>query len=264
MKAICRFAASSLGGLTVCCSLLSAQIRPPAKAGPAGPSGDERVLLDAANRERAAKHLSVLRWDDKLARAAREHAQWMARMDAISHQFPGEPGLSDRVTRAGVKFTLVAENVGDAENALELHDAWMHSSGHRANLLEADSNSVGIAVVVRHRLIFAVEDFARIAPHISLDEQEHRVGALLEVRGLRIERTTGPVRQTCSLSRGVAPGLKPKYLFRYLTPDITVLPDQLVDELATRRDTYHVAAVGACAPSDSEGFDGYRLAVLLY
>lgn len=258
MSSMCGFALLLLSGLTAFSASLPAQTRAP------GPVGDERVLFDAANRERTARHLSPLRWDEKLARAARDHALLMARMGAISHQFSGEPGLSTRVSRAGVNFTFVAENVGDAGNAAELHDAWMKSSGHRANLLEAKSNVVGIAVAQHDDLIYAVEDFARVVTKISLEEQEHRVSALLEVHGLRILETTGAVRRTCALSRGVAPGLHPRYLFRYLTVDIAILPDQLLGELKKNGDRYQSAAVGACPASESGGFTGYRLAVLLY
>jgi len=258
MKSHSRFAALILGGLTALCSPL------PAHARPAGPTGSERILFDSANRERAARHLPTLQWDDNLARAARDHALLMARARAIYHQFPGEPDLSVRLSRAGVHSSLAAENVGNASDAPELHDAWMKSSGHRANLLDSKADAVGIAVVERGGLIYAVEDFAHIFTPISLEEQERRVGAQLAARGLRLIETTSSVRRTCALSRGVAPGLHPQYLFRYLAVDIAVLPDQLLDELARHAGQYHSAAVGACPASDSGGFEGYRLAVLLY
>jgi len=258
MKSHSRFAAVVLGGLTALCASL------PALARSAGPAGDERILFDSANRERAARHLPTLQWDDNLSRAARDHALLMARSHAISHQFPGEPDLFSRLSRAGVHSSLAAENVGNASDAPELHDAWMKSSGHRANLLDSKADAVGIAVVERGGLIYAVEDFAHIFTPISLEEQERRVGAQLVARGLRLVETTSSVRQTCALSRGVAPGLHPKYLFRYLTVDIAILPEQLVDELASHGGQYHSVAVGACPASEPGGFDGYRLAVLLY
>lgn len=258
MKIAGRFAAIALGGLTAFCAPLSAKSRP------AGPAGDERVLFDAANRERAIRHIPVLHWDEKLAQAARDHALLMARNRDVSHQFPGEPGLSSRVSHAGVKFSFVAENVGDADNAADLHDAWMKSPGHRANLLEARVDSLGIAVVAIKGLIYAVEDFANVLPLLSLEEQERRVSALLKARGLRRLETTAAVRSTCALSHGVDLGLRPKYLFRYLTADIGVLPPELLDELAKHRGEYHSAAVGACAASQPGDLTVFRIAVLLY
>jgi hypothetical protein len=256
MRTTARIAAILLAGLTVPGVLVRAQ------SGATGPQGGERVLFDAANRERLARHLPALRWDAALARAARDHALLMARRNAISHQFPGEPGLSARVSQAGARFSVVAENVGDAGNAQELHDAWMKSSGHRANLLDSKVNSVGIAVVERNGLIFAVQDFARLTDALSLNEQERQVGQLLAARGLRLLNTTSEARKTCALDRGVLPGKHPKYLFRYLTAEIHELPDELLSELGTGR--YQSAAVGACDASSDDGFAGYRLAVLLY
>src|SRR5208282_1761609 len=251
-----RVAIILLAGLTVLSGSLLAQ------PGDAEPQGGERVLFDASNRERAARRLPALRWDATLARAAREHALLMARTGAISHQFPGEPGLSTRISQAGARFTLVAENVGDAESVQNLHTAWMKSPPHRANLLHPEVDAVGIAVAERNGLLFAVEDFARLIPSLSLDEQERRVGELLAARGLRLLDTTGDVRRTCALDHGAAPGQRPKYLFRYLTAEIRELPDQLLAELRTGR--YQFAAVGACDAANDSGFSGYRIAVLLY
>ncbi len=256
MRVTARIATILLAGLTALPAYICAQ------TGSTGPQGSDRVLFDAANRERVARRLPVLRWDAALARAAREHALLMARTGAISHQFPGEPGLSSRLSQAGARFTLIAENVGDGESALQLHDAWMNSPPHRSNLLDSKVDAVGIAAVERNGLMYAVEDFAHLAAALSLDEQERQVRALLAARGLRLLDTTSDVRRTCALDHGAAPGQRPKYLFRYLTPEIRELPDQLLAELRTGR--YQSAAVGACdAPNDS-GFTGYRIAVLLY
>ncbi len=62
------------------------------------PTGNvaEQYLLNAANQERAARGLQQLRNDPVLARAARFHALQMAQHAGISHQFPGEPELSER------------------------------------------------------------------------------------------------------------------------------------------------------------------------
>src|SRR5208283_4041950 len=143
-----------------------------AQTGDTGPEGSDRVLFDAANRERAARRLPQLRWDAALAHAARDHALLMARTRTISHQFPGEQGLSNRLSQAGARFTLAAENVGDAVSAQELHDAWMRSPPHRANLLHPEVDAVGIAVVERNGLFWGVQDFGRMVPNLSFEEQE--------------------------------------------------------------------------------------------
>ena len=110
------------------------------------PSAEEKLLLDATNRERAAAGLQALRWNDALAAAARQHAQLMAGENVLSHQLPGEPPLDQRAAQAGAKYAMVAENVAVGPDPEEIHDGWMHSPGHRRNILNAELTAIGIAV----------------------------------------------------------------------------------------------------------------------
>ena len=103
----------------------------------------------------------MLKWDAALAAAALRHAQEMAKHQSISHQFPNERSLPARATKAGARFTSIAENVAQAPTAAELHRLWMSSSAHRANILDKDMNSVGIGVAQRNGNMFAVEDFSK-------------------------------------------------------------------------------------------------------
>jgi uncharacterized protein YkwD len=124
-------------------------------------SSAEFHLLNAANQERKANGLAPLQWDEKLAAAARSHAREMAKRNASSHEFPGEDSLPVRVTKAGVQFSAIAENVADAPSVARIHDLWMHSPGHRANILDKEMDSLGVGVVERNGQYFAVEDFAK-------------------------------------------------------------------------------------------------------
>lgn len=124
-------------------------------------SSAQRQLLAATNREREARGLPALRWNEALAEAARRHDQIMMEHQTISHQFSGEPSLPTRVTRVGVHFSALAENVAEAPDAREIHSLWMHSPGHRANILDRDMDSIGIAVAERNGEFYAVEDFAK-------------------------------------------------------------------------------------------------------
>jgi uncharacterized protein YkwD len=175
----------------------------------------ERVLFDAANRERAAQGLMLLRWDDALANAARDHALLMAQRNSLSHQFAGEAALQDRARVAGARFTEIAENVAQGPAADVIHSSWMHSPPHRANLLDPGLTAIGIAVVgtASHDgagsagngagsrpndyggrdsgMLFAVEDFSQSVANLSLGEQERLVGAALAVRGLQVVNFNG-------------------------------------------------------------------------
>ena len=127
-------------------------------------SSSEQALFDAANRERAARRLAPLKWNPALASAARAHAQKMARENTLSHQFPGEMDLGTRVRLAGVRFRAVAENVAQGPSAASIHTQWINSPPHRANLLDPELDSIGIAVAEGQGQLFAVQDFSQANP----------------------------------------------------------------------------------------------------
>src|SRR5580698_2971459 len=154
------------------------------------PTANEKLLLDATNRERAAAGLQPLQWDDALAAAAREHAQLMVQENVLSHQLPGEPSLEQRVAQAGAKYAMVAENVAVGPNPEEIHEGWMHSPGHRMNILNADLTAIGIAVMRGTNGLFAVEDFSRQVADLNLMQQEEKVISLLNATSLQTVEAT--------------------------------------------------------------------------
>jgi hypothetical protein len=236
-----------LGALV--CAAIRAQMRT---------SRDEQLLFEDVNRERAARDLPLLRWDPSLAKAAHAHAERMTEERQISHQYPGELSLEARTIGAGARYRTVAENIGIGQTAAELHDGWMHSPGHRANILDARSNSVGIAVIARDGEIFAVEDFSEAIANLTLEQQEQKVAALLRAAGIRANSDSADARKSCSV-KGYTGSGRPKFAANFSTPDLSRLPEDLEREI--KSSSYSAAAVGACA-ADEMG--RYRLAVLLY
>ncbi len=222
----------------------------------------EQTLLQLANRERTAQGLAALKWSAPLAQAAHEHVIRMAQQNTLSHQLRGEPGLADRATGAGARFTSVAENVAEGSSVEGIHREWMNSAPHRANLLDPQLDSVGIAVADRNGTLFAVEDFSREVDNLSIGEQEDRVGAQLQKRGLRLLNYADDARRSCTLDNGYAGSHVPSFVLHYATPDLATLPDMLKQRIHTGK--YHSAAVGACPSGGKYGFSSYRLAVLLY
>jgi uncharacterized protein YkwD len=122
----------------------------------------ERQIFEAANQARRAQGLARLKWDPSLARAARQHANNMARENALSHQLPGEPNMAVRASRAGLYFISLSENVAQGPDADNISDQWVRSPQHRQNLLDPDMNAIGIGVAERNGEVFAVEDFAKV------------------------------------------------------------------------------------------------------
>jgi hypothetical protein len=226
----------------------------------------EQYLLSAANQERAARGLSILHRDPQLAHAAAGHAREMAAHGTISHQFAGEPELTDRGASAGVPFSEISENVGEAPSVVTIHTMWMHSEHHRTNLLDPAIDSAGISVVARNGELYAVEDFARTVRAVRLNQQESAIASLVARQssisiGDRPELVSA-ARQTCAMSTGYAGTRKPWFVMRFTSDSLNQLPEQLKTKLATGR--YREAAVGACSSSERSAFTSYNFAVLLY
>jgi uncharacterized protein YkwD len=222
----------------------------------------EQYLLAAANEARANQGLSPLRFDPVLAEASAVHAREMANHDAISHQFDGEPELATRAANAGVHFSEIAENVGEAPTSPIIHDLWMHSPGHRANLLDPNVDSIGIAVISRDNQLYAVEDFASSVQTLTLNQQEHTVAGVLSKTGMKVAETTNDARQTCMMSSGYAGPRQPWFIMRYTASSLNEIPSQLKVRLSTGK--YHQAVVGACPTNRKTPFTAYNIAVLLY
>ena len=226
------------------------------------PTVAEQYLQSAADQERAALHLPPLRRDPALVQAALAHARLMVAHNGISHQFPGEAELSDRAAAIGARFSVISENVAEGNSPAGIHEAWMHSPGHRRNLLDPRVDAVGIAVVSRDGQLFAVEDFERTVQHLSLAQQEASVAALLAPYGVSVLPTSAEARRTCAMEDGFSGGRRPMFIMRFSGGDLDRLPQVLTAHL--RSGHYSEAVVGACPAGGSSPFTSYNIAVLLF
>jgi uncharacterized protein YkwD len=134
------------------------------------PSKAEKRIFELLNLERKEAGLKPLEWNQNAAVAARAHARLLADNRDMSHQFPGEPALRERLTATTVRFTSAGENVAKADDPDEVHLALMGSPGHRANILGADYTAVGVGVVERDGRLYVAQDFIRLVP-VYTEEQ---------------------------------------------------------------------------------------------
>jgi uncharacterized protein YkwD len=224
------------------------------------PSAEEKSLLDDANRERAAVGLQPFKWDDALAAAARQHAQVMASQNLLLHQCLNELPVDQRAAQAGAKFSMIAENIAVGPNPETIHDGWMHSIGHRKNILNPDITAIGVATVRASAGLFAVQDFSRPVEALSLEQQEDKVIALLKSNGLQIANVSEEARKACKLDRSLE-GSPASYVIRFQVTELSRLPDDLFAKVKSR--AFRKATVGACRGADVGSFTRYRIAVLL-
>lgn len=228
-----------------------------------GPSPAEQTIFQLANQARAEHKLPPLRWDNALAKAARSHLQWVIRNSGeLLHQYPGEPDLATRGATAEAHFSTISENIaGHGDTPESLHQIWMNTPTHRANLLDPNLDVIGIAVAENKGFLYAVEDFARNVPVLSFEAIEQQVSKLLQAEGLSPAPSNNDARITCTMPHGQAGA--PRLVIQWDTAEFSQLPDVILEQIDQTK--YSSAAVGVCQgkPSNPQ-FTTYHIAVLFY
>jgi uncharacterized protein YkwD len=103
---------------------------------------DEAQFFALLNQTRAQLGLPALQHDAALASSSRIWSTTMGAKDLLYH----DPNLGAIVTSIEPSWRSAAENVGFGYQVQQLHDAFMASAGHRANIVASRFNRVGIGV----------------------------------------------------------------------------------------------------------------------
>ncbi|WP_285473108.1 CAP domain-containing protein [Actinoplanes sp. NBRC 101535] len=124
-------------------------IASPAQAAVAKPT--EKTLQAEINQlinvERAQHGCAPLTENKALTAAARTHSSWMAQTGTFSHTGNAGSSFVARAKAAGYAKPS-AENIAYGyRTAGAVVQGWMNSTGHRTNILNCKSTTVGIGVV---------------------------------------------------------------------------------------------------------------------
>lgn len=150
-----RWRAHPLATLVV---LLAVTLYSPLAAIPAHASTtDEARLLTSVNTARRAAGLAPLKVSTDLRSTARTHAAKMMSRGTLFH-------TAD--FRAVCCWTKIAENVGSGSSTSAVHRAFMSSSLHRANILMATADEIGIGVVRDDSGVLWVTELFRDRPGV--------------------------------------------------------------------------------------------------
>ncbi len=139
--------------------------------------------------------------------------------------------------------------------------AWMNSAPHRANILDPQVDSIGIAIERRGEEYYATQDFAAVVASMTREEQEQQVARLLYANGVTISGSVDDARRNCEQNR-TSFGTQPAAIARFETSDLSRLPNDLGRMIASGR--FRHAVVGACEVPTATPFARFRLTVLLY
>ena len=104
-------------------------------------------VVALVNAERAKQGLSALTIDTKVQQAALVRAKESAQ--SFSHTRPNGSSFSTALTEAGVSYRTAGENIAYGQSTpQQVMNAWMNSSGHRVNILNANYTTIGVGYTV--------------------------------------------------------------------------------------------------------------------
>ena len=127
---------------------------------PSGLTADESKAVELLNADRAANGLSPVRVNLKLTGLARDYAQDMINRNFFSHYNPEGKSPFDRMRAYGIPFGYAGENLAINSSVSAAEQAFMTSSGHRANILNPKYTQVGIGVRYNSRgSVYVVQEF---------------------------------------------------------------------------------------------------------
>jgi uncharacterized protein YkwD len=130
-----------------------------AAGGPCQTDSGELQMLHLLNNDRTAPsqaaetrgHARALLWDPQLAALARAHSQELAFGRPFSHMGANGSSPSDRLSKAGIQWVSMGENIAKEQNVMLAEAALMNEpkfqSNHRANILNPNFTIVGIGIV---------------------------------------------------------------------------------------------------------------------
>ena len=112
-----------------------------------GLTADEQEVFDLINAERSKAGLTALKIDEELQNVARVKAKDMVDNNYFSHNSPIYGTPFNMIKNFGITYKAAGENIAGNSSNQGAVNAWMNSSGHKANILSNNYNYTGVAVV---------------------------------------------------------------------------------------------------------------------
>lgn len=108
----------------------------------------EQEVIRLVNEIRAENGLKALTYDWELSRAARYKSQDMKDNGYFSHTSPVYGTPFQMIKNFGISYRSAGENIAKGYSTPQaVVNGWMNSSGHRANILNANYTHIGVGYV---------------------------------------------------------------------------------------------------------------------
>jgi uncharacterized YkwD family protein len=115
------------------------------KASASQPSGFEEQVVKLVNQERAKQGLKPLTHRADLKNVAQKKAEDLINSNYFSHTSPNYGSPFDMMKTFGISYSTAGENIAKGQKSpQEVMNAWMNSSGHRANILKPEYDTIGV------------------------------------------------------------------------------------------------------------------------
>lgn len=113
-----------------------------------GVTSYEQEVIRLVNEIRAENGLKALTYDWELSRVARYKSQDMKDNKYFSHTSPVYGTPFQMIKNFGISYRSAGENIAKGYSTPQaVVNGWMNSSGHRANILNANYTHIGVGYV---------------------------------------------------------------------------------------------------------------------
>ena len=110
-------------------------------------NSNEQEVFNLINKQRTNNGLHALKIDSEIQRVARIKAEDMVTNNYFSHNSPTYGSPFDMLKSFKISYKTAGENIAANSSNSGAVNAWMNSSGHKANILNGNFNYTGIGVV---------------------------------------------------------------------------------------------------------------------
>ena len=108
----------------------------------------EKEVIRLVNEARAKNGLSALTENWELSRVARYKSQDMKDNNYFSHTSPTYGSPFNMMKNFGISYKSAAENIAKGQQTPQaVVNAWLNSSGHRANIMNPSFTQIGVGYV---------------------------------------------------------------------------------------------------------------------
>jgi uncharacterized YkwD family protein len=116
-------------------------------------------MLGYMNADRAANGLAPLTLTKTLSDGAYLKSKDMAVNNYFSHTSPTYGSPFDMMKSLGISYSAAGENIALNSSIKGAHDAFMNSSGHRANILKVGFSNLGLGIYQKDNRLYVTQWF---------------------------------------------------------------------------------------------------------